>query len=124
MEWATLQLRKGLTTLIVLDALEEGEQYGYGLRREVWARTKGWFSFSEGALYPLLHSLRARRLITGQRRNMGGRVRLYYRITPQGQQALNEFRNEWDVLQRVLLAVLHNQNARSHRRTPATTRPR
>jgi PadR family transcriptional regulator, regulatory protein PadR len=115
MDWATLQLRKGLTTLIVLDALEEGEQYGYGLRREVWAQTKGLFSFSEGALYPLLHSLQAKHLITGQRRKVAGRVRRYYVITPKGQQALDAFRNEWDALQRVLLAVLYNQNTRPPR---------
>ncbi len=116
MNWATLQLRKGLTTLIVLDALEEGELYGYGLRREVQQRTKGLFSFSEGALYPLLHSLKARRLVTAQRRKVGGRERAYYAITPKGQRALNEFRNEWAALQRALLAVLHNQQPLSRRR--------
>jgi DNA-binding PadR family transcriptional regulator len=109
MNWATLQLRKGLTTLIVLDALEEGELYGYGLRREVHERTKGLFTFSEGALYPLLHSLKARRLVTAQRRTVGGRERMYYAITPKGQQALDEFRNEWVALRRALVAVLRNQ---------------
>ena len=111
MNWATLQLRKGLTTLVVLDALEEGELYGYGLRREVHERTKGLFSFSEGALYPLLHSLQARRLVTARRRIVRGRKRTYYAITRKGQQALDEFRDEWAALQRALVAVLRNQNA-------------
>jgi len=73
MNWSTLQLRKGLTTLIVLDALEEGAWYAYGLRRAVHERTQGLFSLSEGALYPLLHALRARRWVSVQRRAVRGR---------------------------------------------------
>ena len=110
MNWATLQLRKGLTTLIVLDALEKDKLYGYGLRREVQERSKGLFSFSEGALYPLLHSLAARRLVTAHWRVVGGRKRAYYSITRKGRQALTEFRNEWAALQRALEAMLQNQN--------------
>ena len=84
MNWTTLQLRKGLTSLIVLDALEEGEWYAYGLRRAVHDRPQRLFSFSEGALYPLLHALLARRLVTVQRRQVCGRERLYYTLTPKG----------------------------------------
>ena len=56
-----------MTTLIVLDALEEGEWYAYGLRRAVHDRTHGLFTFSEGALYPLLHALRDQRLVSVER---------------------------------------------------------
>jgi DNA-binding PadR family transcriptional regulator len=112
MNWTTLQLRKGLTTLIVLDALEEGEWYAYGLRHAVHDRTKGLFSFSEGALYPLLHALRARCLVTVQRRKVRGRERLYYTLTVKGQKALDEFRCEWAVLRDALARVLRPASTR------------
>jgi PadR family transcriptional regulator PadR len=96
-----------LTTLIVLDALEEGAWYAYGLRLAVHDRTHGLFSFSEGALYPLLHALRARRLVTVQRRLVRGRERLYYTLTPKGQRTLDEFRCEWAALRNALAQVLH-----------------
>jgi DNA-binding PadR family transcriptional regulator len=106
MNWTTLQLRKGLTTLIVLDALEEGVWYAYGPRRAVHDRTKGQFSFSEGALYPLLHALRARGMVTVQRRKARGRERLYYALTAKGHKALDELRREWATLRDALAQVL------------------
>ena len=106
MNWTTLQLRKGLTTLIVLDALEEGAWYAYGLRHAIHDRTGGLFSFSEGALYPLLHTLQARGLVSVQRRKTRGRDRLYYALTAKGRTALAEFRREWAILRTALAQVL------------------
>lgn len=111
MNWTTLQLRKGLTTLIVLDALEEGACYAYGLRCAVHERTHGLFLFSEGALYPLLHTLRMRDLASVQPRKVHGRVRLYYALTAKGQRALDEFRREWVVLQSAMSQVLRPASA-------------
>ncbi len=98
MSTALHQLKKGVTTLIVLDALEDGELYGYGLRREVFERTKGIFGFSEGALYPLLHSLERKGLVKASRRRVARRWRNYYGITPRGRRALAELRREWKSL--------------------------
>jgi PadR family transcriptional regulator, regulatory protein PadR len=92
------QLKKGVTTLIVLDALEKGTLYGYGLRREVHERTKGSLHFSEGALYPLLHSLERKGFVRASRRKVAGRWRHYYGITPHGRRALADLRREWKSL--------------------------
>jgi PadR family transcriptional regulator PadR len=72
------QLEKGTTALAVLAALERGEVYGYGLRREVAARTNGLFGLNEGALYPLLHGLERKGLIKAHRQKVRGRWRRYY----------------------------------------------
>jgi PadR family transcriptional regulator PadR len=103
------QLKKGLTTLIVLDALKDGELYGYGLRREAFERTKGVFGFSEGALYPLLHSLEGKRLVKTQQRKVAGRWRTYYRITPKGRHTLTHFHREWQSLLTSLEAILQRR---------------
>jgi DNA-binding PadR family transcriptional regulator len=96
------QLKKGVTTLIVLDALKRRPLYGYGLRRETWRRTRGSFQFSEGALYPLLHSLQRKRWVKATRRAVAGRERRYYAITPTGRRALAQLRRDWQVLTRSL----------------------
>jgi len=100
------QLRKGTTALAVLAALERGPIYGYGLRREVYAKTKGVFDFNEGALYPVLHSLTRRRLIHCTPQQVGGRCRKYYELTPQGRRLLAACRAEWDALLKALDAIL------------------
>jgi PadR family transcriptional regulator PadR len=98
MSTALHQLKKGVTMLIVLDALETGPLYGYGLRREVQEHTKGTMQFSEGALYPLLYSLQRKGWVKESRREVGGRWRHYYALTPHGRRALSGLRREWKFL--------------------------
>ena len=100
------QLKKGLTTLIVLSALEKGVLYGYGLRRHAFERTRGKFGFSEGALYPLLHRLRRKRSVNARLAKVGGRERRYYVITPAGRHALADLRRDWQHLLDCLEAIL------------------
>jgi len=100
------QLKKGLTTLIVLSALEKGELYAYGLRRHAFDRTKGTFDFSEGALYPLLHGLARRGLIRARLAEVGGRPRKYYALTAEGRRALASLRRDWQYVLDCLEAIL------------------
>jgi PadR family transcriptional regulator, regulatory protein PadR len=97
------QMRKGTTAWIVLAVLEEGaELYGYGLRREVFEKSKGSLSIEEGPLYPLLARMQRTQWIMSRRQTVSGRDRRYYRITIRGRQALAEYRHEWKRLCSVL----------------------
>jgi DNA-binding PadR family transcriptional regulator len=100
------ELKKGLTTLIVLSALEEGELYGYGLRREVSERTRGAFGFSEGALYPLLHGLQRKGWVGARFAKVRGRERKYYALTSEGRRALTALRQDWQQLLDCLRLIL------------------
>jgi PadR family transcriptional regulator, regulatory protein PadR len=100
------QLRKGTTKLAVLAALERGEVYGYGIRREVFHRTKGVFAINEGALYPLLHTLERRGLVRVRNEEVKGRERRYYTITAKGRRELDLACREWSHLQTSLAALL------------------
>jgi PadR family transcriptional regulator len=100
------QLRKGTTRLAVLAALDRGEAYGYGIRREVFHRTKGVFAINEGALYPLLHALERRGLVQARNEEVKGRSRRYYKITAKGRRELDLARHEWTHLQKSLDALL------------------
>jgi PadR family transcriptional regulator PadR len=72
---------KGFLEDIVLHLIDEqGESYGYELTRLVEERTKGIIKINEGALYPVLHKLEQKGVITGSFRLIDNRPRKYYRI--------------------------------------------
>ena len=97
------QMRKGTTAWIVLSVLEKhGELYGYGLRREVFQKSKGLFSMNESPLYLLLKRMERKRWVTSRLQTVTGRDRRWYRITTRGLQALNQYRREWRLLSAVL----------------------
>jgi DNA-binding PadR family transcriptional regulator len=100
------QLRKGTTALAVLAALERGEVYGYGIRRETHRRTNGLFAINEGALYPLLHTMEKKRLVRARGGKVKGRWRRYYHLTEKGRGELERSRREWTHLLKSLKALL------------------
>ena len=84
-------LLSGSTSMLVLSLLAREEMYGYQMIVELSRRSDQSFQLKEGTLYPILHSLEAEKLVTAREKTAeNGRKRRYYRITPQGLQALEE----------------------------------
>jgi PadR family transcriptional regulator PadR len=80
----TVQVRKGVLELCILNALEGRERYGYELVKTM-AALPG-FGVTEGTLYPLLSRLRAQGLVrTRLEESTEGPARKYYALTPTGQ---------------------------------------
>ena len=70
--------------------------YGYLIIKELEKRSKGYFRFNEGTLYPALHRLEREGFMEGRwERSPNGQERRYYYITPKGLQSLAEKREEW-----------------------------
>jgi PadR family transcriptional regulator PadR len=79
----TVQVRKGLLELFILNLLQEGELYGYDIIRNV-LEVPG-FGITEGTLYPLLSRLRMQGLVdTRLVESNEGPARKYYALTPLG----------------------------------------
>ncbi|VGO13800.1 hypothetical protein PDESU_02357 [Pontiella desulfatans] len=79
----TVQVRKGLLELCILNLLLEGEQYGYDIIRKV-LEVPG-FGITEGTLYPLLSRLRLQGLVqTRLVESSSGPARKYYALTAKG----------------------------------------
>lgn len=88
----TVQVRKGLLELCILNALAGGERYGYELVRSL-TQAPG-LGTTEGTLYPLLSRLRVQGLVTTRlEESPEGPARKYYALTPQGE-TLRERMNE------------------------------
>jgi PadR family transcriptional regulator, regulatory protein PadR len=83
----TIQLRKGILELCVLNALAGGERYGYDLVKRLLA-VPG-LGITEGTIYPLLSRLRVQGLVeTRLVESSEGPARKYYRLTRTGKNAL------------------------------------
>lgn len=83
----TVQVRKGVLELCILNALEGEERYGYDLVKSL-AALPG-FGVTEGTLYPLLSRLRAQGLVkTRLEESTTGPARKYYALTPQGRRVV------------------------------------
>jgi PadR family transcriptional regulator len=88
------QMRRGAIEYCVLAILREGERYGFELVRELTA-ADGLVT-SEGTIYPLLSRLRREGLVeTSWQESNQGPPRRYYRITGQGNKALESFVDQW-----------------------------
>lgn len=92
------QLYKGSLSTIVLKLLhDKGKMYGYQITREVEKITDGELVITEGALYPTLHKLEAKGLLSVEIKTVNNRPRKYYFLTENGKKEtvnlLNEMKN-------------------------------
>ena len=78
-------LYKGSLTTIILKLLNENDKmYGYEITQKVKDITKNELQLTEGALYPALHKLEAKRLLDVEVVKIGNRIRKYYKLTEAG----------------------------------------
>jgi DNA-binding PadR family transcriptional regulator len=76
-------------TFMILTALANGSQHGYGIIIDVQEISSGRVRLRPGTLYTALDRLRADELIAVDREEIvDGRLRRYYRLTPAGSKRL------------------------------------
>jgi len=101
------QMLDGNVETLVLAVLEAGPSYGYAIVKELNKRAKGILQLGEGTIYPVLHRLEEKRLISGRWRVAeSGRERKYYRLITKGRRALAANRQEWQILSAVMRKVV------------------
>ena len=110
-------LRRGSVSVLILNLLDEKPMYGYQLSKELRRRSKGYFEFKEGTLYPALHRLEQEGLVSGQWEVVEeGPSRKYYHLTDKGREELSRSRQEWTTFADRLLALLgHPEGAPTER---------
>jgi DNA-binding PadR family transcriptional regulator len=76
-------------TFLILTSLAAGAQHGYGIMTDVSRISDGRVRLRAGTLYATLNRLAVERLVEVDREEIvDGRLRRYYRLTPQGGQRL------------------------------------
>jgi len=89
-------LRGSLDTIIIKLLADHGEMYGYEITQKVKDLTADEIKLTEGALYPSLHKLEAKGILSVETRSVGNRYRKYYSITPAGKSELATLLEEMD----------------------------
>ncbi len=98
-----------LLDAFVLAVLSRGDTYGYALTQEV--RTK--IDVSESTLYPVLRRLQKSGYLDTYDEPYMGRNRRYYRLTDQGKQQIEVYKEEWQDYKKKVEAVLLNEGGQS-----------
>jgi PadR family transcriptional regulator, regulatory protein PadR len=97
-----LELRRGCLIVAVLAQLR-AEQYGYTLRK---ALADDGLAIDEGTLYPLLRRLETQGLLVSQWREEDKRNKRFYRLSPVGEQILEQLLDEWKSINASLDRIL------------------
>jgi DNA-binding PadR family transcriptional regulator len=81
---------------MVLSILAEGESYGYEIIQKVLELSDKQIEWTDGMMYPVLHRLEREGLIISEWKEAdSGRERKYYRLSRDGQKALDAERRQW-----------------------------
>lgn len=101
------QTLDGNVETLLLAILEAGPSYGYAIVKELKERSEGILQLGEGTIYPVLHRLEEKKLISGRwRLAENGRQRKYYHLTTKGHKALAGNFQQWQMLSAVMGKVL------------------
>ena len=90
---------------ITLTVLSEADTYGYEIIQRVTELSNGELEWTEAMLYPVLHRLEDRALVTSYWQASSGRKRKYYSITSAGRTVLTERKRQWRIVDGVLDAL-------------------
>lgn len=100
-------LLAGSSTMLILKLLEGQDMYGYQMIEELSRRSDHSFELKTGTLYPLLHGLEGKELITSYEKDENTqRPRRYYHLSHKGRKLLEEKQKEWDAYTRAVSLVL------------------
>jgi PadR family transcriptional regulator, regulatory protein PadR len=89
-------LLQGTLELLILRTLASGEKHGYEISEWIHVASQAALSVEEGALYPALHRLELRGLLSAAWDvSANNRRAKYYRLTPEGRKRLKETTDAW-----------------------------
>lgn len=101
------ELLKGSTVILILKMLDKKAMYGYEMIKAIEEKSNGIFTFKEGTLYPILHTLEGKGLVEAYwDEGTGKRKRKYYRITDKGKMSLKEKKEEWTTFRSTVDKIL------------------
>jgi len=111
MQDTIVALKRGLTEILALKLLMEGEQYGYQIVRLIKERSDGNITLTEGALYTTLYRLESngyvesRLVLTGKKRQ-----RRYYKLTKAGQKYITKEIEKYVQLTKGVLSIVESDS--------------
>ncbi len=95
MENFEAQVKKATLPLMVLTVLKERDMYAYEITQETLRRSNGRYKMP--ILYHVINKLQEMNCIVESRKEIseGNRVRIYYHITPNGEEYLENIKKSY-----------------------------
>ena len=101
------EILQGTLDLLILKVVALGPLHGYGISQRLRQISKEVLLVQQGSLYPALHRLEKRGLISGSWVESGnGRQARFYKITAQGRKQLAAEESNWQRLSQAIGLVL------------------
>jgi transcriptional regulator len=95
----TTSLLQGTLDLLILKALDLGEQHGLGISRRIGQMTRGAFEVKPGSLFPALHRMEQSGWLKASWGESDARRRArYYRLTRSGRARLESETSRWQFI--------------------------
>ncbi len=97
------QILDGNVETLLLAVLKAESSYGYQIVKELSGRSNRMLDLGEGTVYPVLHRLEKRKIISSKQcLAKNGRRRKYYRLTAKGHRVLADNIQQWQMLVSVM----------------------
>jgi PadR family transcriptional regulator PadR len=102
-----LELLQGTLDMLVLRTLQWGSQHGHGIGQAIRQSSAELLQIERGSLYPALHRLEARGLISSEWKSSDlNRRAKYYRLTVAGKKQLVTEQSKWKLLVKAITRVM------------------
>jgi transcriptional regulator len=102
-----VELLQGTLDMLILRALQWGSQHGHGIGQAIRHSSADLLQIERGSLYPALHRLEARGLISAEWKSSDlNRRAKYYRLTAAGKKQLVAEQSKWKLLVRAIGRVM------------------
>ena len=99
-------LVSGSMTMLLLGLLNEKDMYGYEMIENLRNKSQNVFELKAGTLYPLLHGMEEKELLTSYEQEAGGKIRRYYSITREGKRCLKQKKEDWSTYAKAVENVI------------------
>lgn len=102
-----VELLQGTLDMLILQTLQWGSQHGHGIGQAIRQSSADLLQIERGSLYPALHRLEARHLISSEWKNSDlNRRAKYYRLTAAGRKQLMTEQSKWKLLVKAITRVM------------------
>ena len=109
-----LELLQGTLDMLVLKTLQWGPRHGHGIGQAISQQSDDLLKVETGSLYPALHRLENRRLLTASwKASETGRDAKFYRLTAAGRSALEAETASWKQLAAAVRLILRTGEDRA-----------
>jgi transcriptional regulator len=102
-----IELLQGTLDMLILQTLQWGPQHGHGIGQTIRQSSADLLQIERGSLYPALHRLEARGMISSEWKSSDlNRRAKYYRLTTAGRKQLTAEQSKWKLMVRAIARVM------------------